>query len=113
MILNETFKSIGDYFNYEEKYVDDFSFESDRIMYRDWFGVEVDRVLFTTSDDDYDFITKVLDYMETATPIKVINFERFYIVNGEFKFTYTYHEGGLCEVKFAEGDRELVDKFFK
>jgi hypothetical protein len=113
MILNESFKSIGDYFKYEEEYLGKDLYTEEKIMYKEWFGVDVSEILFTTSDDDYDFMTKVLVYMDTATPIKVVNYERFYITDGGFKFTYYYHDGGLCEVKFRESDKEVVGKYFK
>ena len=117
MILNDNFKSIGDYFNHEEEYLGEFFHEADKTEYEKWFGVSVNEILFTTSDDDYDFITKVIDYItqpnKIVKPIKTIRSERFYNVDGCFNFTYTYHEGGLSEVKFRKVDKESLDKFFK
>ncbi len=52
MILNDTFKSIGDYFNHEEEYLGEFFYESEKTEYEEWFGVSVNEILFTTSDDD-------------------------------------------------------------
>ena len=113
MILNDTFKSIGDYFNHEEEYLGEFFYESEKTEYEEWFGVSVNEILFTTSDDDYDFITKVIDYITIEKPIKVNRSELFFNVDGYFNFTYTYHEGGLSEIKFRKVDKELLDKFFK
>lgn len=115
MRLNENFDTLKAYLDQEEIYTEQEK-QALRDKYQSWFGVKDDEIVFTTSDDDYEFCRDIGEIIQFLEPNDDDGSERLFTIikdNFEFQIAYEYVEGGLEVLTFKKEDVEKIQKIFQ